>query len=69
MANNIITNRALLFGLIVECPMGKPLPDCIMKPHRQTQLKDADERIDKLPEYEVEHLIQCCHNGLKRWES
>jgi len=61
--------RQWLFGLLIECPMGKALDDCPMEKYRAQSPYDKMRIANELPEEEVRSLVAHHRKCLKKRES
>jgi len=67
MADNHI--RQWLFGLLIECPMGKALDDCPMEKYRTKTPYEKMHISFELPEEEVRSILRHHIKCLKKRES
>lgn len=66
MLNDIKKNRALVMGLVEDCPAGKPRQDCIVNYLRQIHFIDAHVIVRKLPESDLQHILNHHENCLAK---
>lgn len=58
--------KTFIIGLVVDCPMSDPLPDCPARDLRKVSLEEACKLIDDMMEAEVNDVlafhIKCIRN-------
>lgn len=57
MLNDIKNNRAIVMGLVEDCPGGKPLQDCIVNPFRKIHFIDAHVIVRELSASDLMQII------------
>lgn len=58
MSSDTAVNQAWIIGLVIGCPMGQPLSDCIIQPLRCIPLDEAHAYVKALSGSELEDIIQ-----------
>ena len=56
---NLERKRALVFGLVYECPLADPLENCPAKKIRNLPLKDASKLVMDMEENVLDKIIAC----------
>ena len=56
---NLERKRALVFGLVYECPLADPLENCPAKKIRNLPLKDASKLVMDMEENQLDKIIAC----------
>jgi hypothetical protein len=56
---NLERKRALVFGLVYECPLAYPLENCPAKQIRDLPLKDATKMVMDMEENQLDKIITC----------
>lgn len=51
-------NKIWLFGLLIACPVGAPLPDCPLEKYRTNSYKDRLTTLQNFTENEVDEIIK-----------
>jgi hypothetical protein len=62
-----LTNEKIwLYGLLIACPEGKPLPDCPLEKYRNRTLKERLSILESFTAEEVDEIIKHHHQCVLR---
>ncbi|NQU84368.1 MAG: hypothetical protein HQ541_01280 [Mariniphaga sp.] len=64
-----ITDRKLwLFGLLIDCPMGNPLPECPANKYRHLSVTEKLDFVNSLSTEQIEDLLNIHKECLEKRE-
>jgi hypothetical protein len=65
MKKRTLNNRIWLKGLVVECPMGKPVADCPLNGLRSLPIPQLNKTVNELSEKTLKNFVdthRTCYN-------